>query len=344
MTRVTVKQFTRLTAESQKGAVSMWTQDNKSAVQRPDRVSFAVSIPQSCPDRGFDAEAFRSYMERAESLGFDGAWAMEQTLGPRPHLSPLEALTYAASCTERLRLGCSVFVTPMHIPVQLAKAIATVDQMSHGRVDVGVGIGGTSRPLSAFGIGPERLAARYNEGLRLMKGLWAGSPIQFDGDFWKLDGTGIAPGSWQKPHPPIWLGGSHPRALSRAAQEGDGFFGAGTTTTAAFSEHVALVKAELTQAGRDPQTFPVAKRIYVAIDDNRETARHEAQQGLDATYPGVPIDLLPVAVHGTPEDCAQGVQDVIDAGANLVLFTPFAREHEHMERIAAEVIPLTTRA
>lgn len=304
---------------------------------------FAVAVPQYFPDGGFDAESFRSYLARAEVLGFDSAWTLEQTLGSRPLLSPIEAMTYAAACTSRLRLGCSVFATPMHVPVNLAKALATLDQMSHGRLEVGVGIGGPLRPLAAFGIGPERLAARYEEGLRLMKALWTGEPVRFDGDFWHLEGVGISPGTLQKPRPPLWFGASHPKALARAVREGDGFFGAGSVTASAFAEQVPLVRAGLERIGRDPASFQIAKRIYIVVDDDRRAALRQAKEGLEDLYPPVLGDLLPVAVHGTPEDCAEGVREVVDAGAELVLFTSFANDREQMERLATEVIPLVER-
>ena len=86
---------------------------------------FAISIPQYIGDDGFDPAAFRAHLMRAEELGFDGAWTQEQVLGSAPTMSPLEAMTFAAACTERLRLGCAVFVSPLHGPVHLAKSIAT---------------------------------------------------------------------------------------------------------------------------------------------------------------------------------------------------------------------------
>src|ERR687897_2399135 len=84
----------------------------------------------------------------AEALGFDSAWAMEQVLESTPFLSPIETMTYAAACTERMRLGCAVLVTPLHSPVQLAKSLATLDQLSRSRIDVGVATGGKNpRPV-----------------------------------------------------------------------------------------------------------------------------------------------------------------------------------------------------
>src|SRR5215469_5338340 len=103
---------------------------------------FAIAIPQFYADGEFEPAQFRAYMGRAEELGYESAWTQEQVLGTWPQLSPLEAMTYAAACTSRLRLGCVVFVTPLHSPVHLAKNLSTLDQLSRGRLDVGVGTGG----------------------------------------------------------------------------------------------------------------------------------------------------------------------------------------------------------
>src|SRR5690349_24157844 len=111
---------------------------------------FAISIPQLVPDSTFDPARLRNYLTRAEELGFHSAWTQENVISASPTLAPLELMTFAAACTERLRLGCAVFVSPLHNPVHLAKSISTLDQISRGRVEVGVGTGGKSRMFSAF--------------------------------------------------------------------------------------------------------------------------------------------------------------------------------------------------
>src|SRR6266705_6460901 len=142
---------------------------------------FAISIPQRIPDGAFDPVKLRDYLTRAESLGFHSAWTQEMVLGSAPALAPLELMTFAAACTERLRLGCAVFVSPLHSPVHLAKSLSTLDQLSRGRIEVGVGTGGRGRMFSAFGVDPNTLVARFNEGLQLMKACWTQPKITFDG-------------------------------------------------------------------------------------------------------------------------------------------------------------------
>src|SRR6266702_1861508 len=149
-------------------------------------VKFAIAIPQFVADGEFDPAAYLNYFRRAEELGFDSAWAQENMLGAAPQLGPLESMTYAAACTERMRLGCVVFVSTLHSPVHLAKSLATLDQLSRGRIDVGVGTGGKVRPFAAFGVDPDRYLARFTEGIALMKARWTEPRVTFDGEFWQL--------------------------------------------------------------------------------------------------------------------------------------------------------------
>jgi probable F420-dependent oxidoreductase len=248
-------------------------------------------------------------------------------------------MTYAAACTRRLRIGCSVYVSPLHIPVQLAKSIASLDQLSRGRLEVGFGTGGRGRPFAAFGISPDGLVTRFTEGLQLMKACWTQERITFDGRFWQVDGAPMEPKPFQKPYPPVWLGGSAPAAVKRAARLADGFFGAGSTTTERFAEQVKVLREALAGDGRDPDSFPVAKRVYVAVDEDADRARDQMAGALTRMYGGGGADLLPVTVTGPPDVCLRGLREVADAGAGLILCTVLFDDAHQMERLAAEVLP-----
>ena len=155
---------------------------------------FAISIPQYARDGRFDDGVFRAQLRRVEELGlFESAWTQEQVLGAADSLAPLQTLTFAAACTEQLRLGCAVFVLPLHNPLHLAKAISSLDCLSHGRVEVGVAAGGRGRPFGAFGVDADRPVARFNEALALMKACWTEREINFDGQLWKLQGARWSP-------------------------------------------------------------------------------------------------------------------------------------------------------
>ncbi len=298
---------------------------------------FAISIPQHVPDGAFDPAAFRAYLMRAEGLGFHSAWTQESVFGSAPSLAPAEAMSYAAACSERLRLGCAVFVTPLQSPVHLAKGLSTIDQLSRGRLEVGVGTGGRGRMFSAFGVDPDTFVARFSEGLALMKACWTESPVKFDGRFWQIDGAAMEPKPLQKPHPPIWIGASQPAALRRAVRLGDGFFGAGSTTTAQFAQQVRIVGEALEESGRDPATFQIAKRVYVAVGDEPRRALERIDEALQRHYGRGGMGA--VAVTGPPDECVRGLREVAAAGAALIQLNPMFDEAEQMERLASEVIP-----
>jgi len=300
---------------------------------------FAIAIPQFYPDGSFDPAAFRAYLIRAEELGFESAWTQESVLGSSSQFAPIEAMTYAAACTQRLRLGCTVFVSTLYGPVHLAKSLSTLDQLSRGRIEIGVGTGGKSRPFAAFGVDPQRYVARFSAGLELMKALWTEPRVTFDGEFWRLSGEAMEPKPFQKPFPPIWIGGAGPAALRRAVGVGSGFFGAGSSRTAAFADQVATVRQALADAGGAKRDFGIAKRVYIAIDENAGRARERMNAGLAGIY-GQPVPSIEAAaVTGTPADCVAGVRAVVAAGAELILFTALFDQGEHAERLAAEIIP-----
>jgi probable F420-dependent oxidoreductase len=300
---------------------------------------FAIAIPQFYADGEFEPEPFRAYLSRAEELGFESAWAQESVLGTGAQFAPIEVMTYAAACTSRLRLGCVVFVTPLHSPVHLAKNLSTLDQLSRGRLEVGVGTGGKARPFAAFGMTPDRYVARFTEGLALMKALWTQPRVTFDGEFWQLTEAAMEPKPAQKPHPPVWFGARTEPALRRAVRLGDGFFGAGSSPTASFARQVQIVRQALTEAGRDPGSFPIAKRIYIAVDDDAGRARERINDALERIYGHRIPSIEAAAVAGTTADCVREVNAVATAGAELILLTTVFDQHGQMERLASDVMP-----
>jgi probable F420-dependent oxidoreductase len=300
---------------------------------------FAIAIPQFFADGEFDPAAFRAYCTRAEELGFDSAWAQETVLGPSSQLGPAEAMAYAAACTQRLRLGCVVFVSTLYSPVHLAKTLSTLDQLSRGRIEIGVGTGGKGRPFAAFGVDPQRYVARFTEGIALMKKLWTESSVTFDGEFWQLKDAAMEPKPFQKPYPPLWFGGNARTALQRAVRLGSGFFGAGSAPTAQFADQVQIVRGALAEAGRPAADFPIAKRVYIAVDEDAGRARSRINTALERLYGRRVEAIETAAVAGPPADCVRELRKVAEAGAELILFTAMFDQAEQAERLAAEIIP-----
>lgn len=303
---------------------------------------FSIAIPQFDYE-GFDAAGLRSFLVRAEELGYEGAWTIEQTIGRGPILAPLELLSWCAACTETLRLGVAVLVTSLHEPLQLASAVTTVDRICHGRLDIGVAPGGGARNFAAFGVEKDTFISYFTEGLELMKAAWSDEPkVTFHGRFRDVDGLPFSPKPVQRPHPPIWFGGLAPKALARAVRHGDAFMGAGSSTTESFAGVVPILRRELAEQNKDAAHFPIGKRVYLMIDDDAAKARERVLAGLRRIYGKMP-GVEDVPVSGTPDDVARGLREVIDAGAQTLLLNPVgvdvAENREQMERLAAEVIP-----
>ena len=302
------------------------------------RVDLAIAIPQTFPGRPVDPRFIRQHLERAEALGFHSAWVVEHILGGIPSLEPLELLTWGSAVTERMRLGSAVLLTALRSPVHLAKALSTLDHLSQGRLVVGVGLGGNAAIYPAYGLSAERRAARFAEGIRLIKQLWTESRTSFAGEFWQLQNASMEPKPLQKPHPPIWFGAHHPNALRRTVELGDGFMGAGSVSTATFAEEVKLLRDLLRDAGRDPNTFPVGKRVYIAIDHDRQRAAKRLAEWCGAFY-GRPQMAEEVSVWGPPDECAERLREVVDAGARLLMLNPVFDEIEQLEQVASIIAP-----
>ena len=138
----------------------------------------------------------------------------------------------------------------------------------------------------------------------------------------------------------MWFGASHPTALRRAVRLGDGFFGAGSTTSADFADQVRVVRDALAELERDPSEFPIAKRVYIAVDDDEARAQARLADALDLLYGQLGgTGMIRVGVYGPPETCVRGLREVADAGAGLILLTTLFDDTEQMERLAADVIP-----
>ncbi len=299
----------------------------------------AIAVPQTWPAGGaLDRAKIRRVLARAEALGFESAWVVDHLFGALPALDPVECLAWAAGVTERIRLGTAVLLTATRSPVHLAKSLASLDVLSGGRLEVGVGLGDNTRIYPAFGITAERRVARFGEGLRLVRALWTEPRVTFQGEFWRLEDAALEPKPVQRPHPPLWIGARHPDALRRALAWAAGFMGAGSQPTAAFAAQVAVVRGHLAAAGRDPASLDVGKRVYVAVDPDRERAGRRLTEWFGAFY-GRPGLATEVAVWGSVEQCAAGLRDVLAAGARLLLLNPVFDEPEQLETLVAEVVP-----
>jgi probable F420-dependent oxidoreductase len=297
-----------------------------------------ISIPQSFPNSSIDVDLIRAFAPRAEALGFDSLWVSENILGANPVLESVALLTYTAALTTRARLGTSVLLTVVRNPVLMAKSLATLDQLSRGRLTVGIGIGGARVQEPVFGVTTERRPRRFIEGLQVMKALWTQQKATFEGEFWNFKDVAMEPKPVQRPHPPVWFGASEPIALKRAARYGEGWMGAGATSSADFVKQAALMRQFLEEAGRDPATFPISKRVYLAVDTDRARAERRLREYFGGRYANSDRGSR-VAVWGAATEVAEQLRELITAGAGHLLLNPVFDHMEQMEILADAVVP-----
>jgi probable F420-dependent oxidoreductase len=277
--------------------------------------SFGCTLPTS--GRAADPLALRDLAQAAEGLGFDAVWVSDHVviparidstypyspdgafrLGPdAPYLEPLTALTYLAGCTERVRLGTHVLILPYRNPVVTAKVVATLDVLSGGRVDLGIGAGWMREEFEALGYDYfDRRGAVTDEQLRLLYRLWEEDVPAFDGEFYSFPPLGALPHPHQRPHPPVWVGGHTAPAIRRAARFGDGWLPLGGRPPAVLppEEIVAglgRLRREARKAGRDPAAIRVAFSTGVTLTDGPAAAAPAAGRPFNGPPEAVAADI-----------------------------------------------------
>ncbi len=263
---------------------------------------------------------------RAEGLGFDSVWVGDSLLA-RPRHDPLTLLAAVAARTTKVELGTAVFLPALRNPVVLAHQLATLDQISEGRLVLGAGIASDVPNIRAefvaAGVPFEGRVGRMMEGLRLVRALWTGKPVDWDGR-WRVEGGVLGPIPHRPGGPPIWMAGSVRPAFERAARHFDGWF-ANEASLARWSEQWGEVRAIAQEAGRDLTSFVAA--IYVTLAVDADAGR--AEQRLDAfleNYYGQPAAVMrrrQACYAGPAGGAAAFLKGFADAGANhmIVRFT-----------------------
>ena len=291
-----------------------------------------IAIPQAFT-ASVDIELIRKFVSRAEALNFDSLWVQEQIISDSAILEPVTLLTYVAALTTKPRLGSSVLLTVIRNPVQLAKSLATLDQLSHGRLTVGVGIGGAHVPERVFGVSGERRARRFVEGLEVIKALWTQPRASITGEFWQFENVPMEPKPVQKPHPPLWFGARDAIGLRRAARHGQGWMGAGSSSSTDFLQQIGLLRRLLDGEKRDPAEFRVSKRVYLAVDDNRNRAERRLQEWFGVRYKRAEMATR-VSIWGSTRECIDKLNELVHTGAHHLMLNPVFDELEHLELLA----------
>jgi probable F420-dependent oxidoreductase len=278
---------------------------------------------------------------RAEELGYHSLWAFHRLLVPaekdkmaavyRSVLDPLGALTFAAAKSSRIRLGVAVVNLPFVSPAYLAKQAATLDVLSGGRFDLGLGTGWQREEFIASGMPMERRGARAEEYVAALHTLWVDEVSSFEGEFYTIPPSRMAPKPVQKPGPPVLLGGSVDAALKRAGRLGAGWISRSATDLTKIHEQIAVVRAAAEEAGKDPAAVRVVVRGVVrageeARDDSgervrlsgsyeqiREDAAWLGEQGVTELFYDLNWDPLIGSPDVTPESATARAKEILEA-------------------------------
>ncbi|HXO24292.1 MAG TPA: TIGR03619 family F420-dependent LLM class oxidoreductase [Streptosporangiaceae bacterium] len=213
-----------------------------------------------------------AFARRAEDAGYASLWSFQRLLVPegsgmepvyRSVLDPMVALGYVAASTTRIRLGVAVVNLPFVSPTVLAKQASTVDVLSGGRLDLGLGIGWMPEEFAATGASTARRGARTEEYLAVLRTLWADQISSFDGEFYTIPAGRQDPRPVQRPGPPVLLGGMSRPAMERAGRIADGWIPSSRADLSKISEAVAVIGEAASAAGRDPDAVRIVCRGVV---------------------------------------------------------------------------------
>jgi probable F420-dependent oxidoreductase len=291
----------------------------------------------------FDQTAVAAEARRAEDAGYDGVAVGEHLFFHGPHPNGFVALAAAAGATTRIRLLSALTVLPLYPAALAAKLATTLDQVSGGRFDMGVGVGGEYPPeFVAAGVDVAERGARTDEALELLSALWDGGPVDFDGRFTRVPGLGLAPGPVQPGGPPLWLGGRRPPAIRRAGRFADVWMPYMYSPEQVASS-LAEVRAAAERAGRDPGGVRGAVFCWGGVDEDPARSRQEVVDGVGAVYQqdfsGLADRYL---LHGDPDRVVARAREYADAGAETLVFSPVgegSRRQEVLGLFSQSVLP-----
>jgi alkanesulfonate monooxygenase SsuD/methylene tetrahydromethanopterin reductase-like flavin-dependent oxidoreductase (luciferase family) len=317
---------------------------------------------------GDPARGFRDYVDtcvEAEALGFDSSFLVEHHFSDRGQVSaPLDLLAWVAARTTTMRLGTAVIVLSWHNPVLLAERTATLDLMSGGRLEFGVGKGYRHSEFAGFCMPYEEAEARFEEALQVIIKAWTSSTrFSHNGRFWQYEDIIVEPPTSQKPHPPVWIAAGKPDSIRSVAARGCKLLLDQFASTETVGERVALFRAECEARGRtfDPMDVAVARNLYVArdaIDVQTALARlaqmHAGMVALSqhpgrhnrshiTAYVGAPGATEASALYGTPDRIAAELEALRAVGVQHVLLHLGESTRRSVRRFSTEIMPAFTR-
>ena len=302
------------------------------------KTKVGIAVPQMFPYGPIDMVLVEEQLRLVESLGYDSVWTQDSVLGTMDTLDPFTLLAYASTVTERVSMGISVLVTPFQNPIHLAKISASLDQLSGGRFILGVGIGGHEDKYPAFGFDAQHRVTRFEHTLELVKRLWTEPSVTFKDRFWNLENVSINPKPLRSPRPPIWFGAHAEPALRRAVRIGDGWMGAGSSSTNAFKRAIGYTRSYMADVGKEPSTFP-SENAFTSPSTTIRTERPDVWKSGFGGYYHDAERARKVSVFGSEEEVIDGLGRIMEEDPDMIMFNPVFDLLEHAQRLASDIVP-----
>src|SRR5215203_2689546 len=291
-----------------------------------------------------DARGLVEYGVKAEELGYDSLWVWDHVLlGVEPNFPIVESLTVltaVAARTSRIKLGTGILVLPLRNPVLLAKQLGSMDQLSNGRLLMGMASGWYKREFDAMGVPFERRGKIMDANLEILRALWTEPSVSGEWGPHKVSKAVMYPKPVQQPQIPILIGGYVDRVLKRAATVGDGWL-TYFYTPEAFTKSWTKIRRFAEEAGGDPNTLKNAAQLPIMVGPSRAAIEGEMMDWLNKEwdFPANSDCSRESAIMGTPEECVQQLEAHHAVGVQKIIFVPYKYEMNQVETIAREILP-----
>lgn len=286
-----------------------------------------------------DPSSIYDLADRAETLGFHSVWVGDSVVA-RPRLDALTTLAAVGARTRRIRLGTAVYLAALRNPVLVAHMVGTVDWLSRGRVDLGIGYARPNDPVQeheyrVLGHDPSKRIKMSEELVHIIRKLWRENDVTYAGSFSKFEHITVEPKPIQPGGVPIWLASNNVEpGLKRVARMGDGWLN-NITDPRVYKECLGKIRAYAAEAGRDPEA--IEPGLYFTLAAGGQQAIEEGQKFLSQYYnrPYESVAKAMVCIMGSWEQVLDHMQDYIEAGARtLVLRFATSDQIRHLESCA----------
>jgi probable F420-dependent oxidoreductase len=305
------------------------------------------------------------WVERAERQGFDSVHMGDRLLAKAPpaydstDYEVTTSLSTFGARTDSTELGTLIFVVPFRHPIHVAKVFGTMDIATEGRVILGVGTGWNPHEFDCLGVDKSMRGQALEEGVEAVKQLWTEDHVDYDGEVYSFENATVEPKPLQEPHPPIWFASFGPeladfsplveRALRRVGRLADGWVPITYSaplkrmiTADELEEAWGFIADSAEKEGRDPEQMEIVYSHWTFVMEDEAAEKDRCTDALDMWFDGSYEDAKDTYLIGTAEEVAD---TIVEKTADLprvdrVVFTPFNYDHEQMDRLSEDVVPL----